>query len=446
MRPTWILSAPEGPHVGPMNLAIRVYLINWSMRSFSGLKTYGGAQSCTLIDNAFCKLSADLTDLKAGIILSDISDHYPYFVSVRGKNRSNVEKKIKLVKKETHTHAAYDGFLNDLISSNVTLSLNQDPYADPNENCELLHNHVTTLENKHIPTKYVKFKKYRHKGSQWITRGVMPSIRYKDRLYRDLKRTNPNSPMYVELKTKLHVYNKLLKKNIREAKKNYYENQFQSYKSDIRKTWGIISEILSKKHRNKSSIKSIVINGKTIKDNQQITEKFNDFFLNIGTNLAASLEKNTSKTHRSYLNSNILTSFGFSLVDEDHIDKIMKSLKNKTSSGHDGISVKLLKYLSPALLKPLTLIINQSLITGLFPEKLKIAKVQPLFKKGDKKQNYRSISLLTSISKVFEKVVFLQLTNDNGLFYDGQYGFREKPLYWNGDSGTTRPYNFRTGQ
>ena len=154
------------------------------------------------------------------------------------------------------------------------------------------------------------------------------------------------------------------------------------------------------------------------------------FFLNIGTNLAASLEKNTAKTHRSCLNSNILTSFGFSFVDEDHIDKIMKSLKNKTSSGHDGISINLLKYLSPALLKPLTLIINQSLITGLFPEKLKIGKVQPLFKKGDEERikNYRPISLLTSISKVFEKVVFLQLTKyaqGNGLFYDGQYGFRE---------------------
>ena len=175
--------------------------------------------------------------------------------------------------------------------------------------------------------------------------------------------------MYAELKTKLNVYNKLLKKNIREAKKNYYENQFQSFKSDIRKTWGIISEILSKKHRNKNSIKWIVINSKTIKDSQQIAEKFNDFFLNIGKNLAASLEKNTSKTHRWYLNSNILTSFGFSLVDEDHIDKIMKSLKNITSSGNDGISIEILEYLSQALLKPLTL------IAGLFPEKLKIANV-----------------------------------------------------------------------
>ena len=230
--------------------------------------------------------------------------------------------------------------------------------------------------------------------------------------------------MYAELKTKLNVYNKLLKKNIREAKKNYYENQFQSFKSDIRKTWGIISEILSKKHRNKNSIKWIVINSKTIKDSQQIAEKFNDFFLNIGKNLAASLEKNTSKTHRWYLNSNILTSFGFSLVDEDHIDKIMKSLKNITSSGNDGISIEILEYLSQALLKPLTL------IAGLFPEKLKIANVRPLFKKGDEEriENYRPISLLTSISKVFEKVVFLQLTKyfqDNGLFYDCQYDFRE---------------------
>ena len=51
------------------------------------------------------------------------------------------------MKKETHTSTAYDGFLNDLISSNVTLLLKQDPYADSNENYELLHNHVTSLKN-----------------------------------------------------------------------------------------------------------------------------------------------------------------------------------------------------------------------------------------------------------------------------------------------------------
>ena len=181
-------------------------------------------------------------------------------------NWLTVEKKIKLVKRETHARAAYDGFLNDFISLNVTLSLNQDPYTDPNENYKLLHNHVTTLRTKHrgLYLQNMSNSINIDKGRQWITRGVMWSIRYKDRLYRDIKRTNPNSPIYADLKTKLNVYNKLLQKNTREAKKNYYENQFQSYKSDIRKIWGIISEILSKKHRNKSSIKSVVIDSKTV--------------------------------------------------------------------------------------------------------------------------------------------------------------------------------------
>ena len=109
----------------------------------------------------------------------------------------------------------------------------------------------------------------------------------------------------------------------------------------------------------------------------------------------------------------------------------MHSLSTKTSSGHDGISIKLLKFLSPGLIKPLTLIINQSLITGIFPEKLKLAKVIPLYKKDDKLMmgNYCPISLLTSISKLFGRVAFEQLSDyfsSNNYFHDSQYGFREK--------------------
>ena len=75
------------------------------------------------------------------------------------------------------------------------------------------------------------------------------------------------------------------------------------------------------------------------------------------------------KTFQVYLNKTTLTSFDFQLIDESNFDKVMQSLQTKTSSGHDGISVKLLKYLAPALRQPLTFIINQSLLTGIFPEK-----------------------------------------------------------------------------
>ena len=117
-------------------------------------------------------------------------------------------------------------------------------------------------------------------------------------------------------------------------------------------------------------------------------------------------------------------------MDDNSITKYISSLASKDSASHDGISLKLLKFLAPVLSKSFSLIINQSLVTGIFPSKLKIAKVFPSFKKDDATlmDNYRPISLLTSISKLFEKVVFTQLYgyfHENNIFYSGQYGFRK---------------------
>ena len=94
------------------------------------------------------------------------------------------------------------------------------------------------------------------------------------------------------------------------------------------------------------------------------------------------------------------------------------------------MSTKLLKQISSFISPVLTIITNQSLSTGIFPEKLKIAKVLPLFKKGNCHHfdNYRPISLLPSISKVIERIVYDQLYeyfNKNKLVYDSQYGFRQ---------------------
>ena len=77
-----------------------------------------------------------------------------------------------------------------------------------------------------------------------------------------------------------------------------------------------------------------------------------------------------------------------------------------------------------------SLLINQSLCTGMFPDKLKIAKVIPLFKKDDNKSfgNYRPISLLSSISKIFERVAFNQIYDyltSNGLLYESQWNSME---------------------
>ena len=136
------------------------------------------------------------------------------------------------------------------------------------------------------------------------------------------------------------------------------------------------------------------------------------FFANIGPKLADQIKPISNKTYGTFLKKRVLTSFSFTLVSKTNVLKHLSSLRTKNSAGVDGISIKLFKTLSPALINPL----------------MKIAKVLPNFKKDDcaVMNNYRPISLLTATSKLFEKVVFSQLDDyfrNNDLFYDSQYGF-----------------------
>ena len=155
------------------------------------------------------------------------------------------------------------------------------------------------------------------------------------------------------------------------------------------------------------------------------------FFTNIAHTLARDIKYDGTKNYKYYLNKHINTVFDFQNIDEETVMKTIQNLPSKNSCGVDGISSKLIKIIEPAIIKPLTLLINQVLNTGIFPDELKIAKVIPLFKKDDPKllTNYRPISLLPTISKVIEKIIFTQLStyfNENKLIFDNQYGFRPK--------------------
>ena len=288
--------------------------------------------------------------------------------------------------------------------------INQDPYCDPNVDFDILHKHITDLKDKHWLFRLVKFNKYKHKGNKWITNGVLKSLKHKDRLYNQLRSTDKSSNVYPYLKQKFWLYNYLLKKLIRECKISYYHHQSHDNKSDI-KTWASINELLWKTRKIQGGIKSIISKGKRIDDPRQIVEHFNSHFINIGPSLVSKSTPPKNKKFQMYLNKSILTSFNFTLIDDGILGKTLHSLRIKTSAGRDGISVELLKYIFPALSKPLCFVINQSLLTEIYPDKLKIAKAIPLLKKDDTllMDNYHPISLLPSISKLFEKVASNQV-------------------------------------
>jgi Notch-like protein len=108
--------------------------------------------------------------------------------------------------------------------------------------------------------------------------------------------------------------------------------------------------------------------------------------------LSGRTEENYEKNAVTFLTNNI---------------SVIKELKNKKSSGLDRISSSLIKKCYIHLIKPLTVIINLSLNSGEFPELFKIAKVRPLLKKGSKYEveNYRPISMISTFSKILEKIV-----------------------------------------
>ena len=364
----------------------------------------------------------------SGILIDKFSDHQPYFTTINWKTYEKPPKYIKICKQ---TNADIDKFRIDLNKSNILENIDLNVDANPNTNYDALDGIFENARLRNFPIKTVKLNKYKHKKCNWITQGILKSIKFKNKLYKDMKLSTPQSPEFETLKTNLNNYNKILRYNIRLAKQKYFQTSFINCNQNIKKTWSIINDVLNKTKNKKDFPDFFKINEENVTDKVTIANEFNLFFTGIGPKFANEIEKHPGKNVNNYLNFKHKSKFNFTLVDETVVEKVVKGLNPKSSCGKDGISTILLKKIIPEIKAPLTIIINQTLKTGIFPDKLKIAKVLPLFKNGDKTvfTNYRPISLLSSISKIFERIIFDQLYKyfvTNKLFYSSQYGFRKE--------------------
>ena len=171
-------------------------------------------------------------------------------------------------------------------------------------------------------------------------------------------------------------------------------------------------------------------NGSTLTNTRNIANAFYSYYINIGPSLANNMQSDPSEIENTMPQINIRKSFFWTPTTEYQISRIINKLKPKLSTGTDEISCKLNKQSGIIIIPLITYIINLSLETGIVPDKMKLAKVIPIYKSKntDEIKNYRPISLLPAFSKIIENVIHCRLFgyfDKHDLFFNSQYGFWE---------------------
>ena len=260
--------------------------------------------------------------------------------------------------------------------------------------------------------------------NQWMSPGLLKSRRRKESLaVKKLRRpTEENIRIFKE-------YNNLYNRVRRAAMIAHHKNKFKKLSNDIKATWEAMREIIGNKKPRPTIPSHFLCGQNVIRSNTAIASGFNNYFSSIGRELAA--EMPVQQRHfAEFLGPSSSVNFVFACLSEEELQLIIKKIKPKNSSGPDKISSKVIKEIFPAISAPLRYLINLSLQTGFIPERFKEAKVIPIYKSGNKHlfTNYRPISLLSSFSKILEKVVATQMGRylcARNILYIHQYSFRK---------------------
>lgn len=379
--------------------------------------------SATLIDNIYVKHNKQ-HKVNSAILVSDMSDHLPVFCFINSTAQRQQPKSTTQFqcRKLTNTQ-----FLN-IKQSLDTINWNEelcDRSAD--DACDHFIHVLNTVINIHAPLKTINIPKRKIIREPWMTPALIKSSNKCLTLYKQSVGKSKTDPAYKKYILYRNVYNRLKT----DTRKQYYAELMNNYKGDMKKTWGVINNVLGR-NNNKTSPAQVFMNNDTeISDDNIIAEEFCKYFTEIGPKFANAVDTATNDA-KHYLQKNKQRnkdSFFLSPTDPNEILRILNKCKPKTSKGHDNISTKLLKCLGTSVCLPLSIVINKSLANGKVPDSLKLAKVIAIHKSKSKDEftNYRPISLLPSVSKLLEKIVHKRLMfffESYDLLYDNQYGFR----------------------
>lgn len=374
--------------------------------------------TATLIDNIYVS-DTFMNNYKSCIVEYDISDHLPCMIAIKNVllNRNDYKQKFKIRK---FNEKNIIEFKKELIKLDQT-SLNE---FNCQEAYDKLTNHIQKAMNKTCPEITITVNKKQQTGQPWMTKGLKKSSNKCNKLYKQTIGKRKNDVSVINYTRYRNIFNKVKIK----SKIEYYNSRINLFKNNSKKLWNIYNRLLGKINNKKETVDYIKIDNIKLFGNKEIADNFSRYFASVGVDLANKIQ-NSRKPYDSYLSQANNNSIFFTPTTAEEIENIVSKFQNKTSCGVDELSNQVLKKIIKAISNPLQIVFNKSISEGKVPNEMKNAIITPIHKAKSRSEisNYRPVSVLTSISKILEKIVYKRMygfLQSNNILYESQYGFR----------------------
>ena len=249
--------------------------------------------SATLIDNIYCNAPANSL---TGIVYRNISEHLPIFIIN--------DTKIKRIK-ETRSIESRDMGEQNILKLQEKLQNFDWSFINSLHDVDIAYNQfLQAFKNIFDECCPVKIKNIKNNFKKsWMTPALFKSSKTKDKLFKNYQK-NPNA----DNKHKYNSYNNLFTTIKRKAQKFYLNNKFENAKGNLKETWKIIKEVINNNKNNLVMTDSFKFENKLISNAEEISNKFNEFFVTIGPKLDAKIDP-PQTDFKSYLPINIRDSF-----------------------------------------------------------------------------------------------------------------------------------------
>ena len=355
--------------------------------------------------------------MHSGVILNDLSAHFPIFSSLSFNVCSAESNSKKPSTQNCFNYSKIDEFKLFLSEKLENINNEHNPDAIADRIIEVYKEGI----NKYSYRKFLSRKNDPRKP--WMTPALVISVAHKNTLFKEkLKHPSPDNTV------KYIWYRNTLNKLLRSAKRAYYQSEFAKHTGNTKETWKTLQTLIKSKSKTDEVPNQIADeNGDLLSEDVDIAEKFNSFFTEIGERLRENIP--SSSFDPLQLIPNIKAEMDLESTTEEEIISIVQGLNN-VGPGADSISSKIFKLSYQAIMRHILHLFNTCLESGIFPSTLKVAIIKPIFKSGDCHliNNYRPISILPFMSKILEKLIYHRLIKhleENNIIHENQFGFQK---------------------